>query len=174
VEFFQIPAKTKTMLEGDFSISLFAQFSWLQNFALVSASRYDHDSQGHSFVLQSYASFRRFGFNGTGLHAVLRDPPAWDGGVEVYGNMQVRPLHWHHIAATRSRDVVTLYLDGQVVARETAGVMPLDSRMIFVGRLNGSYTQSRMESRGLVGYLDELAIFPRALTDQEIRRLANP
>jgi hypothetical protein len=174
VEFFQIPAKTKIMLEGDFSISLFAQFAWLQNFALVSASRYDLESQGHSFVLQSYASFRRFGFNGTGLHAVLRNPPAWDGGSEVYGNMQVRPLHWHHIAATRSRDVVTLYLDGEVVARESAGVMPLDSRMIFVGRLNGSQTQSRMESRGLVGHLDELAIFPRALLDEEIRRLANP
>jgi hypothetical protein len=173
-EFFQIPSKTKTMLEGDFSISLFAQFAWLQNFALVSASRYDPASQGHSFVLQSYSSFRRFGFNGTGLHAVLRDPPAWDGGVEVYGNMQVRPLHWHHIAATRSRDVVTLYLDGEVVARESAGVMPLDSRMIFVGRLNGSYTQSRMESRGLVGHLDELAIFPRALSNEEIGRLANP
>jgi hypothetical protein len=173
-EFFQIPSKTKTMLEGDFSISLFAQFSWMQNFALISASRYDHGSQGHSFVLQSYASFRRFGFNGTGLHAVLRDPPSWDGGVEVYGNMQVRPLHWHHIAATRNRDVVTLYLDGAVVAREPAGAMPLDSRMIFVGRLNGNLDQSRMEARGLVGHIDELAIFPRALSDDEIRRLGSP
>jgi hypothetical protein len=173
-EFFQIPGKTKTMLEGDFSISLFAQFAWLQNFALISASRYDPGSQGHSFVLQSYASFRRFGFNGTGLHAVLRDPPAWDGGVEVYGNMQVRPLHWHHIAATRNREVVTLYLDGEVVARESAGDMPLDSRMIFVGRLNGNSDQSRMEARGLVGHIDELAIFPRALSDEEIRRLGSP
>ncbi len=173
-EFFQIPSKTKTMLEGDFSISLFAQFAWLQNFALISASRYDQGSQGHSFVLQSYASFRRFGFNGTGLHAVLRDPPAWDGGVEVYGNMQVRPLHWHHIAATRNREMVTLYLDGVVVAREPAGAMPLDSRMIFVGRLNGNPEQSRMEARGLVGHIDELAIFPRALSDDEIRRLGSP
>jgi len=77
-------------------------------------------------------------------------------------------------AATGSRDMVTLYLDGEVVAREHAGAMPLESRQIFVGRLNGNREQSRMESRGLVGHIDELAIFQRALTDHEIRRLANP
>lgn len=173
-EFFQIPAKTKTMLEGDFSISLFTQFAWLQNFALISASRYDAGSQGHSFVLQSYASFRRFGFNGTGLHAVLRDPPAWDGGAEVYGNLQLRPLHWYHIAATRTGGEVKLYLDGEVIAREFVGSMPLDSRQIFVGRLNANRSQTRMEARGLVGHIDELAIFQRALSDAEIRRLGSP
>lgn len=173
-EFFQIPSRTQTMLEGDFSISLFAQFSWLQNFALISATRYDLESQGHSFVLQSYASFRRSGFNGTGVHAVLRDPPAWDGGAEVYGSMQLRPLHWHHIAATRERDMLTLHLDGVVVAREVVGSAPLDCRQIFVGRLNGNLAQPRMEARGLVGHIDELAIFPRALSDEEVRRLSSP
>lgn len=173
-EFFQIPSRAKTMLTGDFSITLFAQFAWLQNFALISASRYDSAIQGHSFVLQSYASFRRSGFNGTGLHAVLRDPPAWHGGREVYGKMEVRPLHWHHIAAVRNRDEMTLYLDGVVVARETVGSMPLDCRNIFIGRLNGNSHQSRMEARGLVGHIDELAIFPRALSDDEIRRLGTP
>jgi hypothetical protein len=174
VEYFIIPSKTKHLLEEDFSISLFAQFSWLQNFALISATRYDPGSQGHSFVLQSYASFRRSGFNGTGLHAVLRDPPAWDGGAEVYGKNPLRPLHWHHIAATRSGNMVTLYLDGEVVARESSGAMPLDSRQIFVGRLNGSRDQSRMEARGLVGHIDELAIFPRALSGGEVRKLGSP
>lgn len=173
-EFFQIPSRTKSMLEGDFSISMFAQFSWLQNFALISASRYDLESQGHSFVLQSYASFRRSGFNGTGLHAVLRDPPAWDGGVEVYGNMQVRPLHWHHIAAVRRQDEITLYLDGTRVARETVGDLSLDSRQIFVGRLNGNSNQPRMEARGLIGHIDELAIFSRALSETEILSLGTP
>jgi hypothetical protein len=43
-----------------------------------------------------------------------------------------------------------------------------------VGRLNGNREQSRMESRGLVGHIDELAVFPRALSDGEIRRLGNP
>jgi hypothetical protein len=52
--------------------------------------------------------------------------------------------------------------------------MPLDSQQMFVGRLNGNAAQSRMEARGLVGHLDELAIFPRALSEAEILRLAKP
>ena len=171
-EFFQIPSQTDSVLEGDFSISMFAQFEWLQNFALLSATHYDDEIQGNSFILQSYASFRRSGLNGTGLHAVLRDPPGWDGGVEVYGNTLLRPLHWHHIAATRKGEQITLYLDGAVVGRESAGAMPLDCRQIFVGRLNGNATQTRMEARGLVGHIDELAVFTHALTDSEIRKLA--
>lgn len=99
MEFFQIPNRTVSLLEGDFSISLFAQFEWLQNFALISATRYDEQVQGNSFVLQSYASFRRSGLNGNTGH-------------------------------------------------------------------------SRTEARGLVGHIDELAVFPRALSDAEIQTLA--
>jgi len=170
-EYFQTPWLAAPMLKGDFSISLFAQFEWLQNFALFSATRYDESIQGNSFILQSYAAFRRSGLNGTGLHAVLRDPPAWDGGVEVFGNTLLRPLHWYHIAASRRGDQLTLYLDGVVVGRQSVGSMPLDCRQIFVGRLNGNAGQLRMEARGLVGHIDEMAIFPRALTDVEVRKL---
>ena len=142
------------------------------NFALISAARHDPANQGNSFILQSYAAFRRSGLNGTGLHAVLRDPPAWDGGVEVFGNTLLRPFHWYHIVATRKGDQVTLYLDGTMVGRETTGSMPLDYRQIFVGRLNGNAAHSRVEARGLVGHIDELAIFSRALSEEEVRKLA--
>lgn len=171
-EFFQVTGDISPMLKGDFTISLFAQFEWLQNFALFTATRFDEKFEGNSFILQSYASFRRSGLNGTGLHAVLSDPPAWDGGVEVYGNTLLRPRYWHHVAATREGDLLTLYLDGVMVGREPAGSMPLNFRDIFVGRLNGSSEQTRQQARGLVGHIDELAVFPRALTDSEIRRLA--
>jgi hypothetical protein len=171
-EFFQIPNRNVPMLQGDFSISMFAQFNWLQNFALISAMRHDKRSQGNAFILQSYAAFRRSGQSGTGLHAVLRDPPAWEGGVEVFGNTLLRPLHWYHIVANRKGDQLSLYLDGTMVGSETIGTMPVDYRQIFVGRLNGNASQSRMEARGLVGHIDELAIFPRALSDEEILKLA--
>ncbi len=171
-EFFQIPTRAVPLLGGDFSISLFAQFEWLQNFVLFSAARYDSVIQGDAFTLQSYASFRDSGLNGTGLHAVLRDPPAWDGGTEVYGNTLLRPQYWHHIAATRKAGQLTLYLDGAVVGSEFVGAIPLDYRQIYIGRLNANPSQSRVEARGLVGHIDELAVFSRALTDEEIRNLA--
>ncbi|MEI7909496.1 MAG: LamG-like jellyroll fold domain-containing protein [Verrucomicrobiota bacterium] len=172
VAFFHMTSHTREMLVGDFSISMFAQFDWLQNFALFTATRFDNEVEGNSFILQSYASFRRSGLNGTGLHAVLYDPPAWDGGVEVYGNTLLRPLFWHHIAATRKGNQLTLYLDGIPVGRESVRSMSLDYREIFVGRLNGNADQPRSAARGLVGHIDELAVFPRSLTEQEVRLLA--
>jgi hypothetical protein len=171
-EYFQTPGQAGPMFRDDFTISLFAQFESFQNFVLLSAMRYDPHVRGHSFILQSYGAFRRSGFSSTGLHAVLRDPPAWDGGVEVFGTTRLRPQHWHHIAATRRGGQLTLSLDGVMVGREAVGAMPLDWRQIFVGRLNGNASQSRMAARGLVGHIDELAIFPRALSDDEIRKLA--
>ena len=170
-EYFQIPNAAR-LLQGDFSISMFAQFDWLQNFALVSAMRYDDAVQGHPFILQSYAALRRNGRTGTSLHAVFRDPPAWDGGIEILGDTALRPHRWYHIAAIRDQGVVTLYLDGGAVARETVGDLALDCRQVYLGRLNANRSQPRAEARGLVGWIDEFAIFPRALAPEEIRRLA--
>ncbi len=172
VGFFQIPNKKGAMLKGDFSIVLFVQFDWLQNSALISAGRYDPQVKGDSFILQSYSAYRHTGVNGTGLHAVLRDPPGWNGGFEVFGNTTLRPLHWHHIAAIRGGTELFLYLDGLPVGSETTGSMPLDSRHIFVGRLDGNAARSRAEALGLVGHIDELAVFPRALSAEEITRLS--
>jgi Concanavalin A-like lectin/glucanases superfamily len=169
-EYFQIP-NAAPLLKGNFTISLFAQFEWLQNFALVSAMRYDTAVQGHPFILQSYSALRRNGRTGTALHAVFRDPPAWDGGIEILGNTALIPHRWYHIAAIRDRGTVTLHLDGQPVACESIGELPLDCRQIYLGRLNANPNQPRTEARGLVGRIDEFAIFPRALSEAEIRSL---
>jgi hypothetical protein len=170
-ELFKIKSGTRPVFERDFTLGFFAQVSWLQNFAMISAMRYDHQVQGHSLILQCYASLWQIGIKGSALHGVLRDPPAWDGGVEIFGAARLQPHRWHHIAMTRRNGTVTIYLDGRVVAREDAGTMELDTHEIFVGRLNGNSRQSRTEARGMVGHIDELALFPRALSEAEIRRL---
>lgn len=170
--FFKIIGNSKSMFQGDFTISFFAQLSWLQNFAMISAMRYDDEVRGHPLILQCYASLSKRGIDGSALHTVLRDPPAWDGGMEVFGLARMRPLHWHHFAMTRQNGTVTLFLDGEIVARETVGLVELDCREVFVGRLNGNTSQSRTEARHMVGHIDELAIFPRALSDEQIARLA--
>lgn len=173
-ESFHIHGGTNAMFERDFTISFFSQFSWLQNFALISGMRYDRQVQGHSLILQCYASLWKIGIRGSALHSELRDPPAWDGGLLTMGEARLQPLRWHHIAMTRSETAVTIYLDGEIVATTAADSMPLDCRELFVGRLNGNPGQSRAESRGMVGNIDELAIFKRALSQDTIRLLARP
>ena len=109
-EFFKIPGATTTRFEGDFTISFFTQFSWLQNFALISAMRYRCARvKGHSLILQCYASLSKVGIDGSALHAVFRDPPAWDGGVELVGAARLQPLRWQYIAVTRHNGIATIY-----------------------------------------------------------------
>ncbi len=171
-ESFHIHGGTNAMFKQDFTISFFTQFSWLQNFCLVSGMRYDRRIQGHSLILQCYASLSKIGIEGSALHSELRNPPAWEGGLVTLGPARLQPLRWHHIAMTRDQNSVSIYLDGEVIARQATEAIPLDCPELFIGRLNGNSTQSRPEARGMVGHIDELALFTRALSPDLIRRLA--
>jgi hypothetical protein len=170
--FFTLNGVKTELLNRDFTISFFAQFDWLQNYAMVSVQQYDNKHKGHAFVLQSFASFKRSGLRGTGLHAAFRNPPGWIGGTEIFGRSLLRPNHWHHIAIVRDSERATLFLDGLPVGHERIGDMKLDFKNLYIGRLNGNLGQSPEFARGMVGHLDEMAIFQRALTKSEIQTLS--
>jgi hypothetical protein len=170
--FFSAGEGMRPRLRGDFTISFFVEFEWLQNYAMVSALNYSPGSEGHPFLLQAYSSFNKSGLDGTGLHAVVRDPPGWNGGTEMFGNTLLRPHFWHHVAVTRRGRELTLLLDGMEVGREQIGDARLDFDYFYVGRLNANVEQPLEQARQLAGEVDELAIFGRALTEDEVRRLA--
>lgn len=75
---------------------------------------------------------------------------------------------WHHVAGVYSGDAVTLYIDGEEVAREEANgavlTAPAESRL-FIG------TKSDLAPEGdwWDGRIDEVAIFDRALSPEEVR-----
>ena len=76
---------------------------------------------------------------------------------------------WHHIALTRNtvNGKITLYVDGLHVDEAIGGFQPLnDPRFLSIGRMHtgqGAFT----------GQLDELSIYDRSLSHQEIAALAN-
>jgi len=170
--FFMAGEEMKSRLQKDWTISFFVRFEWMRNFALIAAQKFSPELKGHSFLLQAYSSFSQSRLNGTGLHAVVRDPPAWRGGVEVFGNALLSPRRWHHVAAVRKGGELTLFQDGKPVGRQTVSDAGLKFDHFFVGRLNGNMKQSRVRARRLVGRIDELAAFNRALEEGEIRALA--
>jgi len=78
---------------------------------------------------------------------------------------------WYHVAVTNVNDLVTLYLDGKSVTNGTQNINinTPSSTQFFVGRISGSFG----DSRRLNGFVDEVSIYNRALSDSEIQAIFN-
>lgn len=173
---FSIDGEDTSDLAGDFTIAMFVQLDWLQNYTLVASSRWRDDSsqsRGNQFIFKAYASFEQSGIQGTGLYAVFRDQPAWDGGTEIFGNRPMRPKFWHHVALSRSADAVSLHLDGKRVASDAIPSIPIDFDHLFIGRSDSPSRPPEFLERSLIGNVDELVIFDRELTEGEIAILSS-
>lgn len=163
-------------LTADFTVAMFTQFDWLQNYTLFASSRWDDANprvpRGNQFVFKAYASFEQSGIQGTGLYAVFRDKPAWHGGAEIFGDQLLRPKFWHHVAITRNSSEVFIYLDGKLVAREDVTSIPINFDHLYIGRSDSPSRPPEYLERGLIGNVDEVAIFDRQLSEEEINLLA--
>ena len=82
------------------------------------------------------------------------------------------PLNeWHYITVTHSADTMKVYVDGQFAGQQTN----LASLQQVIG--NNSRFQIGKANWGggerYVGYIDEFAVYDKALTDEEILALYN-
>jgi hypothetical protein len=96
-----------------------------------------------------------------------RSPPSDDfaKGTSCFSGKPYVLRQWQHVAAVKEGSQMRLYVDGELVASgEDASSLPPGLRLL-VGQLD----QNR-DNRRFIGQIDELAVYPRALSDQEIRR----
>ena len=86
----------------------------------------------------------------------------------VAGRTPVPRWEWHHVALTRDRDRVRVYLDGveEIDTVVPAGVPEGFDDWFFGGRSD--------HDSGWEGRLDEIAVFDRPLRPRELRRLLPP
>jgi hypothetical protein len=89
----------------------------------------------------------------------------WDFcGFGSYG--QLEPDKWQHLAAVRNGDKVTLYIDGKEVgSRSVAGEIKPSKAKIIIGAQNA-------KAANFDGWVDEVAIFGKALTPNAIQAKA--
>jgi len=74
------------------------------------------------------------------------------------------PDGWHHVAATTSNHVRSLYIDGELVGQAThSGTPNIPAENFMLGH-DPSQANSRFK-----GYMDEVMIFDKALSADEIR-----
>jgi hypothetical protein len=149
-------------LGDDYSISL-----WLWN-GMPDDSREVSGwlfSRGRDDGLSSWSE--HLGIGGTSGHSGKliffhgNDPAAI-----VAGTTQIPRWQWQHVAFVRRRGTVTIYLNGKTeLQTSVAADFPAGFDRFFAG--GRSDNDSNWEGR-----LDEIAIFDRALTNDEVSRLA--
>jgi hypothetical protein len=85
----------------------------------------------------------------------------WGTGI---GGPSLVPDQWYHAAVTNVGNSATLYLDGTVVGSNTQTINTPAGTQFYAGRIPGSLG----DQRRLDGLVDEVAIFNRALSKEEI------
>jgi hypothetical protein len=76
---------------------------------------------------------------------------------------------WHHVAVVQQAGIAILYLDGQLVGSQAFALTTVASTF-YLGKLPGA----EGDIRRLVGVLDDVRLYSRALDSEEIAALARP
>ena len=100
-----------------------------------------------------------------GLNFFL-DSPAAQGLADFCGNQALTVGQWHHVACVYDGSERKIYFDGQFDAgKADGGDIPLNDEPVTIGTWGSG-------GRFFHGAIDEVAIFDRALSEEEIRRIA--
>jgi len=96
-----------------------------------------------------------------------RNPPShlFRQGTSCFSNQPYTLRRWQHVVATKQGPDMKLYVNGEVVAAGSDPAPLAEGLRLLVGR--AGHANNAMS---FVGQLDEIAIFDRALTKQEIDR----
>ncbi len=90
-----------------------------------------------------------------------------DAGTSCYSVDSYALRRWQHLVAVKDGSTMKLYINGQLAGEgEDTNKLPTGLRLL-VGRL---YPNSSSSVRPFIGQLDELAIYDRALTPEEIAK----
>jgi len=94
-----------------------------------------------------------------------RAPLANSGGPSIYSTATYSDGSWHHLAAVKSAEAMTLYMDG-VQAATSSNTSQFDGPVtrLFMGVLGSGSSQVRW----LPGALDDVRIYNRALGEGEL------
>lgn len=150
---------------GDYSIELWVKPDHFHNGALVGLieSDYADGTVNSGYLLQLTGPYLASESRNSALRFLHRSPAGVDGGSDSFSSSNYLPRSWQHVVTVREGTSHRLLLNGEVVAIGSHD-KPLDpSLTLLVGQLYPSVSM-----RPFVGQLDELAIYDRALSDQEI------
>jgi hypothetical protein len=101
------------------------------------------------------------------LRSMFRSPAGYAGGTNLYSRESHLLHRWFHVAAVHDETSIRLYLDGELSATTSAALPFRNARLRpIIGRLQ---PHPQDELRQWIGGIDEVALYGRALSAEEIR-----
>jgi hypothetical protein len=97
-----------------------------------------------------------------------RNPPGSFDGTHVVSRSRYTPGIWHHIVGVKRGSEMSMYVNGELAGIGSDATEVRSDARLFMGCLQPTETQPNMH-RQLVGELDEVAIYNRALSAEEVR-----
>jgi len=122
----------------------------------------------HLFLLELTVKDRQSLFPPASVRFLHRWPPELWGGDNLFSPDHYVPYRWHHVVAQTRGDRMELYLDGATLpSLSLSSERATEACQFLVGRLK---PPGNWESRPFVGRIDELALYDRPLSAEEVRR----
>jgi hypothetical protein len=140
------------------------------------------DSTHHLSLVELTSANRLTLFRPASVRFLYRWPTGRGGGDNMFSGDIYVPYRWHHLVAQVSGDRMELYLDG--VSQASQSIASSGSTapcQLILGRLTTLLQSNDLHHTGyrrpFVGLMDEVALYDRPLTADEVRthyRLATP
>jgi hypothetical protein len=156
-------------LDGDYTVEMWVKPSHYQWGTLAALLERDYDDQGeidrHALIVELQGANAPPEGLAKSLRFLHRSPPSEERvGTSCFSSVFYRAQSWQHVAAVKRGDQLNLYLNGELVASAVDATHLPKGLQLVVGQLFSFGTV-----RPFVGHIDELAIYARALTADEIR-----
>lgn len=131
----------------------------------------EHSSALHfKYLLELTSRVRGKLHQPASLRLLHRFPSSYNGGDNLYSKRHYVPYQWHHLVGQLNEDRMELYVDGEPTPSLRVDPQYQNrASQLLLGRLTTLPKHHEDTSRPFVGWMDEVAIYNRPLTLEEIR-----
>lgn len=111
------------------------------------------------------------------LRFLHRTPPSEFKGTSAYSATSYKPREWQHVVALKAGAAMRLYLNTELVASGADSTKLANGMKVLIGQLYPLDERRHVVARPMMGELDEVALYNRALSERELKehyRLVRP
>lgn len=111
------------------------------------------------------------------LRFLHRTPPSEFKGTSAYSATSYKPREWQHVVALKEGAAMRLYLNTELVASGADSTKLANGMKVLIGQLYPLDERRHVVARPMMGELDEVALYNRALPERELTehyRLVRP